>query len=118
MLWQVETGELIHELYGHTDAVLSVAFDHKGQTVASGGTDGTIKLWQVEQGKLLRSLEVHKKGVDAVEFSADDSVLCSKSADGSLRVWDCSTWNTASVINEYEHSGWIPGLAFHPSLRS
>jgi GTPase SAR1 family protein len=116
VLWHVQTGELLSELFGHTDAVLSVAFDYTGQRLASGGTDGTVKLWHVEQGKLLRSLEVHKKSVDAVAFSPDGSVLCSKSADGSLRVWDCSTWNTASIINDYEHSGWVPGLAFHPKL--
>ncbi|XP_078083856.1 sperm-associated antigen 16 protein [Mustelus asterias] len=35
----------LHSLAGHEDAVQCVLFDHKGEYVVSGGSDGTVRLW-------------------------------------------------------------------------
>ncbi|XP_059503021.1 sperm-associated antigen 16 protein isoform X2 [Stegostoma tigrinum] len=35
----------LYSLSGHEDAVQCVLFDHKGEYVVSGGSDGTIRLW-------------------------------------------------------------------------
>ncbi|XP_072339344.1 sperm-associated antigen 16 protein isoform X2 [Scyliorhinus torazame] len=35
----------LHSLAGHEDAVQCVRFDHKGEYVVSGGSDGTVRLW-------------------------------------------------------------------------
>ncbi|XP_041056951.1 sperm-associated antigen 16 protein [Carcharodon carcharias] len=35
----------LHSLTGHDDAVQCVLFDHKGEYVVSGGSDGTARLW-------------------------------------------------------------------------
>lgn len=43
-------------LQGHTKAVLSVAFSFKGEIIASGSDDGTIKLWDVQTGECLNTL--------------------------------------------------------------
>ena len=49
--------KLRHTLQGHTDEVVSVAFHPKGQMVASGSLDGTLKFWDVRVGKQLRSFQ-------------------------------------------------------------
>jgi WD40 repeat protein len=57
-LWNVETGEIITTLQGHTDRVWSVAFSCDNETLASGSNDGTIRLWQKASKtatKILRS---------------------------------------------------------------
>jgi WD40 repeat protein len=46
--------KLLRTLEGHENVVLSVAFDPEGRTLASGGSDNTVKLWEVASGKLLR----------------------------------------------------------------
>ena len=43
-LWDIETGTQINTLFGHTEAVRSVAFSSDG-SLASGALDGTIRLW-------------------------------------------------------------------------
>ncbi|CAD5982649.1 putative WD repeat-containing protein alr2800 [Planktothrix tepida] len=45
-LWEIETGEEICTLTGHTGIVYSVAISPDNQTIVSGSQDGTIKIWR------------------------------------------------------------------------
>ena len=49
-VWNLDTGELLHTLEGHSDSVNSVAISPNGRTIVSGSEDETVKVWQV-QGK-------------------------------------------------------------------
>ena len=55
-LWDINTGQLLQTLQGHTYWVYSVAFSPDGERLASGSGDGTIKLWDVKTGKVLTTL--------------------------------------------------------------
>ena len=48
-LWDVETGEEIRTLSGHTELVESLAFSNDGKILASGSFDGTVLLWDWEK---------------------------------------------------------------------
>lgn len=47
-IWEVETGELVAILRGHTEQVVSVTFSPDGQWLATGSWDGTIRLWGLD----------------------------------------------------------------------
>ena len=115
-LWDVRSGKLIRTLEGHQKAVVSVVFCPQGGMLASGSTDNTVRLWDARSGKLLRTLEGHTKHINAVAFSCDGRLLASKSRDHTIRLWSCETWETVAIIPEPTGSGWIPALAFHPTL--
>ena len=44
-LWDIETGEQLKTLEGHTYSITSVAISPNGSTIASGSYDGTVLLW-------------------------------------------------------------------------
>ncbi len=48
-LWDVETGEEIRTVSGHTELIESLAFSHDGKILASGSFDGTVLLWDWEK---------------------------------------------------------------------
>ena len=47
-LWDVETGNQLATLTGHTDNITTLVFSHDGKTLASGSEDGTVLLWNWE----------------------------------------------------------------------
>ncbi|MCH8274414.1 MAG: hypothetical protein IH851_06475, partial [Armatimonadetes bacterium] len=76
---------------GHSGAVTSVAFSPDGKILASGSTDGTIKLWHTATGRQLRTLSGIEGDVTSVAFNADGKQLVSGSwffDTGRVTVWD------------------------------
>ena len=76
--------KLLRTLKGHQDQVLRVAFDPKGEILASASADKTLKLWDVQSGKLLRTLEGHTEEVWGVAFAPQGGMLASSSQDKTV----------------------------------
>ena len=55
-LWNVQTGQCLNVLQGHTEAVFAIRFSPDDRTLASGSLDETIKLWDVSTGECLKTL--------------------------------------------------------------
>ena len=48
-LFDTETGKQLATLKGHAKVVLAVAFAPDGKTIATAGSDGTVKRWAVRR---------------------------------------------------------------------
>jgi WD40 repeat protein len=59
-LWDVNSGESLKTLSGHTNQVWSVSFSPDGRTLVSSSHDQAIKLWDVETGECLKTLKTDK----------------------------------------------------------
>lgn len=70
--------------------VTAVCTDHSGSVIATGGSDGLVRVWRLS-GKtcsLVASMKEHKATVNAVVVSHDDTECVTASDDGSCIVWD------------------------------
>ncbi len=72
--------------------VYSVAFSPGGRTLASGSSDGTIRLWNVADPAhprpLGRPLTGGTGAVFSVAFSPDGRTLASGDSDGTIQLWN------------------------------
>ena len=96
---ETDKPQLLRTLAGHTGAVYSVAYNPDGQTLASGSSDGTIRLWDAETGRLLRTLTGHAPWVLSVSFSSDGQTLASGGGD-TVRLWDVKTGRHFQTIQD------------------
>lgn len=94
-LWDASSGsqrrDLAYQADGaflmHPCSVLSLAVSRDSELLASGGSDGAIKVWRVLTGACVRRYDAaHSRGVSSLCFSRDASHLLSASLDGTVRV--------------------------------
>jgi len=100
-VWNVQTGECIHQMVGHTERVWGLAWSRNGERILSGAWDNTARLWDLRTGKCLRVLEGHAGFVRALAFSADGSRAVTAGGhrhDRTVRVWDLETGECLQVL--------------------
>lgn len=101
----------------HPTSVYSVAFNPRGDVLASSGDDLKIKLWQ--EGQLLRAWQAGSSQVHGLTFSPDGRLLLSVTRDQPPRVWDADSGRllldfARLLPNTISKTKWWPA-AFSPS---
>jgi len=104
----------IHNLPTDTD-IQGLAFSPDGQILATGRTDGVVRLWDVASGELIHSLTGHSGAISGLSFHPDGSILASgSSVQETVLLWDPVA---GSLIGEIPLSGGPGALAFSPDGR-
>lgn len=85
MLWEIETGRLLHVLHGHQDKIVSLSFHPQGHILASGSCDHTVRLWDTDSGDHLNTLHGGQNyHVSAVNFTPQGKIVTSGSFDKTM----------------------------------
>ena len=108
--WDAATGRKVASLPGnrgameHSGMISSVAFSPRGQLLASGSWDHSIRLWDAATLQCVERLYGNPAEVWAVAFTADGQGIISGAKDGTVRLWPTNT-----VAKERFYAGnWTP----------
>ncbi|MEG4836985.1 AAA-like domain-containing protein [Microcoleus sp. B9-D4] len=109
ILWRKD-GISNRRLKGSNAQYSSVAISPDGKTIATVGTDQSVKL-RSPNVTLLHSLKGHQGSIRRVAFSPDNNIVASSSSDRTVRLWRVDGSEIATFRG---HKAGVWGLAFSP----
>lgn len=100
-----------HSGYG----VTCLAVSPDGKFVATGATDGTVKLWEAATLKPITFLAgAHPGGVKSVQFAPDSKLLASSGNDKTAKLWDVTGEKPELKFKLEGNDGPVLAVAFSP----
>jgi WD40 repeat protein len=114
VVWSAASGKRLAVLKHPEGDIQPVAFSRDSRSIATGSTDGTVRVWEAETGREKRVFH-SDESVWAVAFSPDDTRVFSGSYHGTVRLWDLRTGSTLWKVKG--HVGGITHVGFSPDGR-
>ncbi len=114
-VWNLTTGAELAEITGHTDGVDAVAFDPTGDTFATGGNEGSVRIWTVlgarDQSPKV-ALNGHDGNITSIAYSGDSTLMAVGVSSGMLHIWDLRT--NAELVRVQAHDAWVNAMVWSP----
>ncbi|CAG8684318.1 19812_t:CDS:2, partial [Racocetra persica] len=109
-VWDLETGEVISTLTGHTRCVRALQFDRA--KLITGSMDHTLRVWNYHTGKCITKLEGHTGGILTLHFV--DYIVASGSTDTTIKIWDFSSRKCFTLTG---HREWVNKVIIFQKLQ-
>jgi tRNA A-37 threonylcarbamoyl transferase component Bud32 len=87
-LFDVDSGQELRKLTGHTDTIRAVAANKDGSRLATGADDRTVRWWDAQNGRELLRCNGHTGSVTSVALAPDGEHILSGSRDQTLKLWN------------------------------
>jgi WD40 repeat protein len=98
-VWDLEAGELLHTLTGHTGGVWAVAVSADGQRAVSASSDDrTVRVWDLSQGAGLASF-VSGNAISAMAVPPAGTRVIAGTSTGPVHLLSCMPPNPAPAVN-------------------
>ena len=111
-IWEIETGELVVNLDGHSKPVNKAVFTPDGKQLITCSGDSTAKIWNLKTKKVHFTIEGHSKGIIGLAVSKDGRKLATGSSDNSVKIWNIETGTLMWSLEG--HKGSVLSVAFSP----
>ncbi len=102
MIWNANSGRIVHNLQGHSMEVKFADFNKKGDRAASVGKDGKLIVWDVASGNKIMEKELGKTA-NSVRFSNDDQYIVVSCNDGCADVFNATDLSEIADIPAYKY---------------
>lgn len=109
-IWNLETGEEVRTLKGHTRGIRSLQMDDT--KLFSASLDGTLKVWNWRTGQCMRTLR-NSDGLISVHFQ--DELVATGSIDHTIRVYNFSNGETFCLKH---HEDWVNNVKVDTNSRT
>ncbi|MEG5058829.1 NACHT domain-containing protein [Microcoleus sp. A2-C5] len=93
-------------------SVRSVIFSPDGKLLATGDSDGVVRLWEASSSREILTCKGHTNVVESVAFSPDGKILASGSYENTIKLWDVKTGECLKVLQG--HTGSVMSVTFNP----
>ena len=110
----VDEGEAQKVIGRHPGTVWKAALSSDGKLLATGDTNGLVRLLDARTGRMIHSMAEFRWEVDWLGFKGDDRYLVGYSFL-NLRIWDAASGKLKSVSNELDL---VNAFAFSPDART
>ncbi len=92
------------------EPIASLAVSPDGSILASGHTDGAVRLWNLVSGQQTAKLTKHTDAVKSLAFSPDGSLLSSAGSDCQVNLWNVE--HSTLIRSLQGHRSFVFGVAF------
>jgi len=76
----------------------------RGDTLVSGGSDGSVRVWSLSAGAPVHRLAAHDNSVTSLQF--DDVRIVSGGSDGRVKIWSLKTGQLVRELSQPAESVW------------
>lgn len=87
LIIDLEHGNRLTRLQGHSNSIWSICFNQKGNLLATYSQDNTIKIWDSETGVCINTLESKGGPINDIVFDQNGQNIISCSEDGFIVNW-------------------------------
>jgi WD40 repeat protein len=120
VLWDAATGKKLLTLKGHTGTLWTLAFDSRGERLATAGDDATIKVWETTTGRSVLAMKANR-ALSSIVFSPDSAALASTTwgafpGEVGFEVW-VTVWDARTGKEKLPFRRWLgtpSGVAYSP----
>lgn len=91
IVWDIDTGELLGTLDGHTSRIHGVVYSHDGSRLLTYGDDKTARVWDAKTYEPISVFRGHEGYVLSGCFGPKGQRAVTGGSDNTVRVWDAST---------------------------
>jgi WD40 repeat protein len=122
-LWDVRSGELVHELDQGGNGAFTLEFTPDGRTLAVSGFEPAASLWDVASGIQIGPQLTAGERRTMIDLSSDGRLLLEVHANGTGAVWDvdpeswaqraCELANRTLTREEWDE--FLPGRPYEPA---
>lgn len=102
-VFDVQTGEIKHDLYIAGDSMFSVSWSPDGKKLAAGGAGGVIAIFEFSDSGSVKEtiMQDHSDWVNQIRWSPDGSQLLSASRDKTAKVFDMTNQQLNYTFNKH-----------------